>query len=1236
MQSSSLCLILCSGLICSGIISCNDHREVPFPMAESSFAQPVTKPFHLAGPDTIRWNLVNPDSIRALPVSRVDYNKIPSKAFNIGEAQPLRKPMAERKFDLNSFQDTIFNLKALPTNKIRYRTVLLAEPKLVRAGMPTLAVGASRGIMSLGTDMGLPSGVRCFIQDEDGLMWIGTDKGLFRYDGQTLLNYGLEQGLSEMDIFSLVEDDQHQIWIGGSRSLQVLNRKAGLVSTVMDTLATGNVIGLMKARDGMIWITSPNRPVLIIDPAMGVMASYSVKAGLNNGFALRSLQDSTGLIWITTGNGLNVIDLEKGRSKKIQRAEGLNGEVAYNLALDKQHRIWVGLDSGVSIIDNNRHVISNIDSTQGLPNVPIGAIRTASDGITWFGSFDGKLYSFNEAQKQLETYQITDVNFSIIYNITESADRQLWIGSIRGGGYVLNLANGRPGNFSKTNGLTDNRVWSLLEDSSGRIWMGSYNGIDIYDPRLKIIRHLGRETGLAGDRNTTLYEVQPGEIWATGSSPVISIINLQQGTIRRLSSAEGLIKDGYSSVVKDRSGVVWIGTDQGNIIAVDLPRKMIKSFKLSQPGVKSEILSLRLDRNGHIWAGSLGSGAFIIDPVSNTFWRLNVAEGLLHEQVTTFMEDRKGNMWIGTENGISVVDPGHEKITSITMKEGLASKGCYTIDQVDSAIYVGTSNGITVMPGLDGDNSGWFAKTYGKGQGLAFVDVAQNSSLVTRGKLYLAGIDNQVVTVFNTLKPDAPVNRAHVTGINLFDRPQKFYTPSFFDQEVQHVDTLWKAENGTYYTDKLVAADNRISSVVGVKWDSTSSAYSMPVNLQLPYNQNYLSFNFNGIHLSNPDKARYRYILQGIDKNWSPVTEESRSENYRDLPAGKYVFRVSTAGMDGKWSEPSAFEFSIHPPIWKTWWAYTIYLLLAGLAVYSLAKFRLRTLERQNKHLEEKVTHRTEALNKSLNELKATQSQLIQSEKMASLGELTAGIAHEIQNPLNFVNNFSEINAELIGELKDELTKGNLDEAKTIADHVSENERKISHHGKRAEAIVRSMLQHSRSGNGQKEPTDINALADEYFRLSYHGLRAKDKSFNAGMQTHFEQGLGLMNLRGQDIGRVLLNLVNNAFYAVTEKAKAYRLQGIAFDPIVSISTRYVIEEAGKKQVLISARDNGNGIPTRMLDKIFQPFFTTKPTGEGTGLGLSLAYDIIKSHGGSLSVDTKEGEFTEFKILLPVT
>jgi signal transduction histidine kinase len=313
--------------------------------------------------------------------------------------------------------------------------------------------------------------------------------------------------------------------------------------------------------------------------------------------------------------------------------------------------------------------------------------------------------------------------------------------------------------------------------------------------------------------------------------------------------------------------------------------------------------------------------------------------------------------------------------------------------------------------------------------------------------------------------------------------------------------------------------------------------------------------------------------------------------------------------------------------------------LIGALVVVVLIAITMVVLYRNNRQKQKAnnllskqkqiIEEERDKTNQALTDLQHTQKQLIQSEKMASLGELTAGIAHEIQNPLNFINNFAEVNQEMIDELAEELKTGNTDVALELATGIKENEQKINHHGKRADAIVKGMLQHSQTGSGAKELVNINSLADEYLRLSYHGLRAKNKSFNAGLIMHYDEHLTKINVIPQDIGRVMLNLFNNAFYAVSQKQK---ISTADYKPEVSVTT---FAEHG--QVIIKVKDNGTGIPDAIKEKIMQPFFTTKPTGEGTGLGLSLTYDmVVKGHDGSIKVDTREGEYTEFTVSLPIS
>ena len=475
---------------------------------------------------------------------------------------------------------------------------------------------------------------------------------------------------------------------------------------------------------------------------------------------------------------------------------------------------------------------------------------------------------------------------------------------------------------------------------------------------------------------------------------------------------------------------------------------------------------------------------------------------------------------------------------------------------------------------------------------------------------------------------------------------------------------LNQIDSAAYYGDIVLGYINKYA---GIEHELINDSYSMLGNIAVKKNDFKKAKNY--YHLAdddapglanlfqktgNFDSAVY-YGLKALEK-WRIRKSPNNVQGAAKLLAGLYKIKnpalaneylnIYIASKDSLYSnnklkqleevqlnaQKNEYEIQISQTAIKNKFAFFV-LLIIVLSVSVLMFLVYRNNKQKNK-ANKILENEKQKVENTLTELKATQSQLIQSEKMASLGELTAGIAHEIQNPLNFVNNFSEVSNELIDEMKEELSKGNYDDAKEIANDVKQNLEKINHHGKRAGDIVKGMLQHSRSSNGVKEPTDVNKLADEYLRLAYHGLRAKDKSFNATLKTDFDEslsadeaGIGSINIIPQDIGRVILNLITNAFYVVNEKSK----QGITgYEPTVSLSTK---KENNK--VLITVKDNGNGIPQKILDKIFQPFFTTKPTGQGTGLGLSLSYDIVKAHGGELKVETKEGQGTTFTIQLPI-
>ncbi|MEJ7821296.1 MAG: triple tyrosine motif-containing protein [Chitinophagaceae bacterium] len=640
------------------------------------------------------------------------------------------------------------------------------------------------------------------------------------------------------------------------------------------------------------------------------------------------------------------------------------------------------------------------------------------------------------------------------------------------------------------------------------------------------------------------------------------------------------------TVAADKAGIVWVGTVSKGLNSYNTQTKKFtrypfvinNSIKQVKDSLDDQTVTyLYFDKEDMLWIGTNNGGGNSFNPHTGKFRSyLNYKEGFF--AITSMFEDSRKRFWVSTYlSGVFLLDKQTGALKKFSEKEGLIHNSAFSIKE-------------------DAAGNIWVATT----KGMSRINPVTYS-----------------ITNFAAARP--VMNEFSIT--NFLDRNGVFHM---------------QARNGILAFNPLQLDESKtlpavyIESVGYRSSGKTTDTLLFTEGLEkirLKHDENRISFQYIALHFADPSMNQYAYQLEGYDKDWVQAGTQ-RAVTYTNLSPGKYIFKVKAANSDGVWNEKGAsFTIIILPPWWKTWWAYMLYVLLFLGALRIFSKWRERNLRREKEILEEKVTERTTELKQSLESLKATQSQLVQSEKMASLGELTAGIAHEIQNPLNFVNNFSEVNKELLLEMKDEIDKGNINEVKTIANDLIDNQEKINHHGKRADAIVKGMLQHSRSSSAVKEPTDINSLVDEYLRLSYHGLRAKNKSFNATMKTDFDDSIGKINIIPQDIGRAVLNLLTNAFYAVNEKKKQ---QPDGYEPTVSVSTKKVSDK-----VEVKVADNGNGIPQKVLDKIFQPFFTTKPTGQGTGLGLSLSYDIIKAHGGELKVETKEGEFAEFVIQLPI-
>ncbi|WP_372974573.1 two-component regulator propeller domain-containing protein, partial [Muriicola sp.] len=662
------------------------------------------------------------------------------------------------------------------------------------------------------------------------------------------------------------------------------------------------------------------------------------------------------------------------------------------------------------------------------------------------------------------------------------------------------------------------QVRSIYEDSEGTIWVGTYGrGLFKLRERQKKLTPVYLFPG--ENKLEFSYDIEfiqedtSGNLWISVWRRGIYILGKGAREVIQKFEVANSEKHGMNglfvnSIYQDSEGVIWLGERGDNdfgLYAYSPEDQNFKHFaydpKDSLSLISNEIVFIKEDDQDRLWIGTDG-GLCQFDREKGTFIRIN--EPLKMPSVTSFAPAGEGKIWISTYSGggLALVGPNPEEVVFYGEEQGLLHNDVsqysdQLLEDERGRLWLPNQRGLSVF-----DTGSLTFHNYGSREGMQSLPGWSKMIKTSDGMIWIGGLKG-----LNRINPKI-----------IFEKDS--IPPNMVITQLGINDTVYSSPDGDLFT-KSVAFTR---------------------NIELNHKQRDLSFEFVALHYLNPQDNLYSWKLENYDSDWSEPSGE-RKATYTNLSPGEYIFRVKGSNADGIWNEEGAsIRITIAPPWWQTWWAYGIYFLILLFIGYRVHLFQKeKTIRREREKAREKELKQANEIKKAYAELKATQSQLIQSEKMASLGELTAGIAHEIQNPLNFVNNFSEVSQELIEELKEERAKSKKERDEKLEEElildIDQNLEKISHHGKRADSIVKGMLLHSRGSSGEKEPTDINALADEYLRLAYHGLRAKDKSFNAKMETDFDKSVGKINVVPQDIGRVILNLITNAFHAVQEKKK---------------------------------------------------------------------------------------------------
>jgi signal transduction histidine kinase/ligand-binding sensor domain-containing protein len=1085
--------------------------------------------------------------------------------------------------------------------------------------------------------------INAITQDPHGYMWFSGQGAncLYRYDGTRMiafkhdsLNPNSLSGASHME--TVYADSQGLIWIGFfSGGIDQYNPATGIFKHYVNdpkdsgSLSAGAVSVMLKDHLGRLWVGTQNG-LDRLEENTGKFVHYRNQPGnpasLSYNMVRSIFEDSKNVLWVGTGFEFEDSNPEDGGLNRMEsngtftrfkhdpkNPHSLISNKVRAIFEDSRRNFWIGTaGDGLHIMDRETGLFTRYPYDPAHPEKlsrpalkngglgdPITFIREDAEGAIWIGTYFSGINRYDTATKKITHYELSNgYPDRGCFQSYKSRDGVLWLTSTDLSSFLYRV---EPAIKKLKNVVTGSSTGLIYEDKQGMIWIVGYlTGLLQYDQNLKLLRTIKSDASDSVNMINTdlrsIFQNQRDTLWLTTEKGILLLnkMNFRCSWLKYKTNRDSIPVNFdakyVSRIIENSDHSKWIATIEG-LFHLNQENVLIKKY-LPVAGDSNSINSAMVtdileDNAGYIWAttykGEINGAMTGIGGVN----RLNKQTGqcrhfLEGNNIRTLYKDPDGTIWVGTDESLYRYNTKSGSFSPL-FDQQTELRGQKIIDMTeDSAgnLWIVTESAIVK---LNRDKTRYFV--YGRRYGIRPTTLRQGGLCKTSKDEILIGYNNGFYAFFpNDMKEISKALQLNITGFFINNQQIFSGNESILSKPVEECDAI-----------------------------------------TLKYNQNNFSFSFAAIDYRAPENNKYYTMLENYDSTWREAGAD-KSAYYLNVPPGKYLFRVYAVNIDGVRAEKT-IQITITPPWWKTTWAYILYGLMLIIAFFVLDKIqKQRTIRKERQKTQVKELAQAREIEKAYGELKITQAQLIQSEKMASLGELTAGIAHEIQNPLNFVNNFSDVNRELILEMRDELSKGDVESARETAENIFENEEKIIRHGRRADAIVKGMLMHSRNSTGVKEPTDINQLADEYLRLAYHGFRAKDKSFNVTIKTHFDPDIPLLNVVPQDIGRVLLNLYNNAFYELGEKN---HLAG--YEPTVEVNTI----KTGNA-VEIKVKDNGRGIPQKVLDKIFQPFFTTKPSGQGTGLGLSLSYDIIKAHGGQLKVETKEGDGTEFTVQIPVS
>ncbi|MCK4256000.1 hypothetical protein KAX35_03850, partial [candidate division WOR-3 bacterium] len=917
------------------------------------------------------------------------------------------------------------------------------------------------------------------------------------------------------------------------------------------------------------------------------------------------LEDKDSNLWFGT-NGGGVTKHDGATFTNFTTKDGPNSNNIFYILEDSKGNLWFGSDVGISKYD--RITFTDFTLEEGLAENTIYSILEDQEGNMWFGTNGKGVYKYN-GRTFINYTTKNDLSDNVIWSMCEDREGNIWIGTDGG---VCKYGGDTFIYYTTKDGLNNNTIYSIFEDQKGNMWFGTYGGgVSKYNGR-NFINYTVKD-GLSDDFIMSVFEDQKGNMWFGSNSG--GLIKYDGDTFTNYTTKEGLSSNSIYSIIEDQKGNMWFGTDGGGVCRYD--GKTFKSFTTEDGLNNNIIMSILEDSIGNMWFGTDGGGISKYD--GKMFINYTTKEGLSSNAIMCLREDKEGNIWIGTYGGGVLKhiysnngEPG--SFETFTSEDGLCDDAVLSIVFDDTGnLWIGTNRGIDKLDISEYNKTGKkIFKHYGKEEGFIGIECNQNAVCKdSKGNIWFGTIKGVMKYNPEEDKPNTVESLTHITNLRLF-----------FE------DVDWST-----YTDNI------------------SKKSGLPIDLKLPYNQNHITFDFIGISLTIPEKVRYRYMLEGFDKNWSPITKETYV-TYSNLPSRKYTFNVKACNNDGLWNKkPLTYSFVIIPPFWRTWWFY-LFCVISGIGmILTLINLRIGNLERRRRILEKEVDVRTRQLkeekekvekikeeleirvNERTSELRITNKQLrkemkdrkkaeeekekihdqfLQAQKMESIGRLAGGIAHDFNNLLTTIKGYTDLSIENIK---------NTDLLHKFLCYINDA-------SKRGTGLTNQLLLFSRREPIEFTSLNINEIVDDLLKMLSH-LFGKNIKVNIELQSD----LWMVQGNKGNIEQIIMNLEVNAKDAMPKGGKlTIKTENVT---LKKKDCQTIREARPGKFVCLSVTDIGIGMDRKIIPHIFEPFFSTKEVGKGTGLGLSTVYGIIKQHKGWINVESELGKGSVFKVFLPV-